>query len=273
MEIMKSDFELIIHNIPQVPEVKLFFVGDLHVGSIESNRKAWEDFCANVLADKSAYLLILGDMVDNGTKLSIANVFDSQMRPSEQKKYLAKSLEPLRNRILCGCQGNHEARNKDCDDDPLYDVFAKLDLEDLYRPNCAFVKICIGERNAGNGHTKPNQCYVAAVLHGAGGGILSGATINRNERFAMQVLEGVDILAVGHTHKGIISKPSKIIVDSYRNTIRQSSMTVISCCSWLSYGGYALRKMLLPHQAQDPEHPQTVILSGNRNNRYVKTIW
>ena len=270
---MLSDFELIVHKLPLAPEVKLYFIGDLHVGSIECNRKAWEDFCGKVLSDKSAYILILGDMIDNGTKQSVTNCFDAQMRPREQKKYLANSLKPLRERILCGCQGNHEARNRDCDDDPLYDVFCKLDLEDLYRPNAAFLKLCIGSRNDGEREDRSFQTYTACVLHGSGGGVLSGATINRNERFATSVLEGVDILCVGHTHKGMISKPSKIVVDSCHNSVIQKSMTVISCCSWLSYGGYALRKMLLPHQAQDPDHPQTVLLGGTRNGRYIKTIW
>ena len=117
------------------------------------------------------------------------------------------------------------------------------------------------------------QTYTACVLHGAGGGVLSGATVNRNERFATSVLEGVDILAVGHTHKGTVSKPSKIVVDTKSNSITQKSMTVVSACSWLSYGGYALRKMLLPSSAQDPEQPQTVLLGGTRNGRYIKTIW
>jgi hypothetical protein len=113
---------------------------------------------------------------------------------------------------------------------------------------------------------------VLACLHGAGGGIYTGATVNRNERFGM-VLDGVDILAVGHTHKGTVSKPSKIVVDTHSNIVTQKSMTVISACSWLSYGGYAMRKMLLPSQAQDPDQPQTLLLGGTRCGRYIKTVW
>ena len=143
----------------------------------------------------------------------------------------------------------------------------------LFRsPNAAFVKLAIGKRDNGHGTEKTIQTYVLAVLHGSGGGIYTGATVNRNERFSY-VLEGVDILAVGHTHKGTVSKPSKICVDPNRNNITQKSMTVISACSWLSYGGYALNKMLLPSQAQDVEHPQTVLLGGLRDKRFIKTIW
>ena len=59
---MKSDFDLIIHQLPECNEAKLFFVGDLHVGAIECNIKAWEDFCRMVLAEKNAYLCILGGL-------------------------------------------------------------------------------------------------------------------------------------------------------------------------------------------------------------------
>lgn len=269
---MRSDFDLIVHKLPSAPELKLYAVGDLHVGAIESNRKAWERFCQLVLCDKSAYLLILGDLMDNGTKQSVTNCFDASMRPREQKKYLMNCLRPLSDRVLCCVAGNHEARNRDVDDAPLYDVCCKLDIEDLYRPNAAFLKLNIGGRDNGEGGEKPLQVYTACVLHGSGGGILSGATINRNERFSY-ILEGVDILAVGHTHKGIISKPSRICLNAHSNSVTQKSMTVISCCSWLSYGGYALNKMLLPHQAQDPEQPQTVLLGGLRDKHYIKTVW
>ena len=269
---MKSDFDLIVHKLPSAPEIKLYFVGDLHVGAIECNRKHWEDFCGKVLQDKHAHLCILGDLLDNGTKQSVTNCFDASMRPREQKKYLMNCLKPLSERILCGCQGTHEYRNRDVDDDPLYDIFCKLDLEDLYRPNACFMKLNIGGRNNGEGGEKPLQVYTACVTHGSGGGFLSGATINRNERFSY-IMEGVDILAVGHTHKGIISKPSRICLNAHNNSITQKSMTVVSCCSWLSYGGYALKKMLLPHQAQDVEHPQTVLLGGLRDKHYIKTVW
>ena len=269
---MKSDFDLIIHRLPECKEAKLYFIGDLHVGAIEANVKGWEDFCQKILQEKNAYICIIGDMVNNATRSSVSNVFEDTMRPRDQKKYLMGALKSLTERILCIVPGNHENRSgKDADDEPLYDVACKLDLEDIYRPNAAFVKVCFGNRDKG-GQIVPLQTYVLACLHGSGGGIYTGATVNRNERFGM-VLDGVDVLAVGHTHKGTITKPSKIVVDIHSNCVKQQSMTVISACSWLSYGGYAMRKMLLPSQAQDPDQPQTLLLGGTRYGRYIKTVW
>lgn len=221
-------------------------------------------------------MCLLGDLMNNATRSSVSNCFDDAMsaypRPREQKRYLANALAPISERILCAVSGNHCFRSgKDADDDPMLDIMAKLDLEDLYRQNAAFVKLAFGSRSK-NGENVPLQTYVMCVTHGSGGGIYTGAAVNRNERFGM-VLEGVDILAVGHTHKGTVSKPSKIVVDIRSNVVIQKSMTVISACSWLSYGGYAMRKMLLPSSAQDPDQPQTLLLGGTRSARFVKTVW
>lgn len=269
---MRSDFDLIVHRLPECKEARVYFIGDLHVGAIEANIKGWEKFCERILSEKNAYIAILGDMMNNATKSSVSNVFDDTMRPREQKRYLANALAPLSERILCAVSGNHEYRSgKDADDDPMLDILSKLDLEDLYRQNAAFVKIAFGSRDAGRGGEKPLQVYTMCVTHGAGGGIYTGAAVNRNERMAMFV--NTDILAVGHTHKGAITKPQRIEVDSYTNTVKMKTTTVISSCSWLSYGGYALRKMLLPSSPQDPEQPQILLLGGQRDHRFIKTIW
>ena len=271
---MKSDLDLIVHQLPAAPEIKLYFISDLHVGAIEANIRGWEQFCQRVLDERNSYLFILGDMCNNAIKSSVSNIYEEVLRPREQKRYIANALKPLVPRLLAVIPGNHELRSvKEVDDEMLYDVCAKLDVEHLYRQNAAFVKLAIGTRSAGHGTEKPVNVYTVALVHGAGGGIYTGATVNRNERFATSVLEGVDILCVGHTHKGAVTKPSKIVVDPSRNTVTQKSMTVISSCSWLSYGGYAMRKMLLPAQAQDPDQPQTVILGGLRDRRYIKTVW
>lgn len=271
---MRSDFDLIVHYLPAFPEVKVYPIADLHVGAIESNVRGWENFCQRILDEENSYLLILGDMMNNAIKSSVSNIYEEVLRPREQKRYLVNALKPLRSRILACVSGNHEQRsNKEVDDDPLYDVFAKLDLEDLFRPNAAFVKLAIGTRSNGNGTEKAINTYTIALLHGAGGGLYTGTAVTRNERFATSVLEGIDILAVGHTHKGAVSKPSKIVIDRNNNSIIQRSMTVVSCCSWMSYGGYAMRKMLLPSQAQDPDQPQTLLLGGKRDKAYVKIMW
>ena len=273
---MKSDFDLIVHRLPECKEATVYCIGDLHVGAIEANIKGWESFIQRILSEKNAYVCLLGDLMNNATRSSVSNCFDDAMsaypRPREQKRYLANALAPISERILCAVSGNHCFRSgKDADDDPMLDIMAKLDLEDLYRQNAAFLKLAFGSRYAGRGGEKPLQTYTMCVTHGAGGGIYTGASVNRSERMAMFV--NTDILAVGHTHKGSITKPQRIDVDTYNNTVKAKTTTVIVACSWMSYGGYALRKMLLPSSPMDPDQPQTLLLGGTRKGRYIKTVW
>lgn len=202
------------------------------------------------------YLLLCGDLINNATRNSVSNIFEETMRPSQQKKLMAEMLMPLRDRILCAVPGNHEARSgKDADDDPVYDIMAKLDLEDLYRENIAFLKIQIGNIDA-NGTRNPT--YTFAVTHGSGGGILTGGSVNRAERFGMAI-DGVDGIITGHTHKPFVSHPGKIKVDTNNNKVSVKPFHVITCSSWLNYAGYAARKNLLP----STHIPQKILLSGN----------
>ena len=144
--------------------------------------------------------------------------------------------------------------------------FIDLDIEDLYRENICFMKVGLGCRTD---QDTPIQSYTFAVTHGAGGGIYTGATVNRNERFG-NVIDGLDCLVVGHTHKGTVTKPSKIVIDRKNNKVNMSHYTVISMTSWLNYGGYAMRKMLLPAHVADP---QKIKLSMNKKKKKIEVVW
>lgn len=256
---MLSDFELIIHEFPENEDIIIHPISDVHLGALEHNEKEWQRFCDNLLQEKNTYITLGGDLINNATRNSVSNIFEEKYRPSTQKKMMREMLMPLKDRILCAVTGNHERRSmKDADDDPTYDIMTKLDLEHLYRENIAFVKIRLGDFS-GSGDRNPT--YILAVTHGTGGGIYTGATVNRNERFGY-VLDGCDVLIVGHSHKPAVTQPSKIRVDPYNNKVSFKPFKVVSSTSWLDYGGYAAQKMLLPASLA----PQTIRLCGNRKH-------
>ena len=221
----------------------IYPIADLHHGAEESMEESFMAFIDFIRRTPNAYLIIAGDMLDNGIKGSVTNVYRQRYMPAEAKRMLAKMLEPVRNRILCGTEGNHEFRNsREVDDDPLYDVFCKLDIESRYRQNMAFLKLFVGKQD-GNGTVNPT--YSIVVTHGAGGGILTGGAVNRAEKFGY-VLDGGDLLILGHTHKQFDTTPGKIKIDLHNNKVSIKPFKVCSVSSWLSYGGYAARMMLPP---------------------------
>lgn len=163
---------LIEHRFPENQDITIIPVADVHLGAKECMEQEFFDFLKMVESSPDIYLVLAGDLINNATRSSISNVFEDRYRPSEQKKMMAKLLEPVKDRILCAIPGNHEARSgKDADDDPMYDIMCKMDIEDRYRENLAIVKIRMGDNRS---HGEKNPTYVLAVCHGAGGGIYTG---------------------------------------------------------------------------------------------------
>lgn len=256
---MKDDFDIINYKFKE--PIRVIPIADVHCGSINFNIKRWKNFKEYITAHDDIYVVIVGDLIDNQTKnshspFSISVIDGVAMTPLEQKKWLVNELTDLKEKILCGVSGNHETRkdNKATDQDIMYDVFCKLDIEDKYRPNMAFIKIQIGERKE-----YYRQTYTLGVIHGSGGGTLTGSAINRNERFGY-VIDGLDCLISAHVHKPAITKPMKLVIDSKNNKVSFKPFYQVIATSWLDYGGYALAKGLNPSSFMQQE----IILTKNK---------
>lgn len=261
---MLNDLVLISHKFDK--GVTIYPIADVHLGAMEHAETEWQDFLKKVETE-NAYLILAGDLLNNGVRTcKFANPFEETLRPMEAKHRMVEYLEPVKDRILCVVGGNHERRTyKESDQDITYDICAKLNIEHLYRENVAYMKVACGRRKNGAHYT---HAYCFAVTHGSGGGIYTGAAVNRDERFG-NIVDGLDCLVTGHVHKGFITKPSKIIIDPKSETVKSTSYLVVSCVSWLNYGGYAARGMLLPAQVCDP---QKLHLSEKREKK-ITTSW
>lgn len=258
---MLSDYEMIIHKFPR-EDITIIPISDVHLGSEECMEDEFVSFINTIASQENTYLILGGDLIDNGTKSSVTNPFRATMPPSQQKKEMANILKPVADKILCAVSGNHERRsNKDADDDPMYDILCKMDREDIYRENVCFLKLQFGDVE---GAGERNPTYMLVVTHGAGGGMLTSGAVLRGERFAYAI-DGMDALIVGHTHKPYTTQPGKIFIDPRNNKVTVKPFKVISMTSWLNWGGYAAQKMLLP-----PSHClHTLTLRGTKKEMVV----
>lgn len=240
---MFDDFTMITHELPPVDTV-IIPIGDVHLGAREHMAKEWDAFCKDILDRENVYLFIGGDLLNNGVKTSVSNVYEEILRPREAKQEMTRMLEPLRDRILAGVGGNHERRNKDVDNDPLYDVFCKLDIEERYRSNLAFVKVRLsaGDHNAA-GDMRP--CYMFVMAHGAGSSIYTTSAAARPERFGMAI-DGMDCQVTFHTHKPLNAPVGKIQIDKRNEKVSVVPWRLVVGSSWLNYAGYAGQKLLTP---------------------------
>lgn len=234
--------KLIEHNFSsEFDTLELYPLVDLHIGDEKTDIKLFRQFIQFIKEKPNRYVTIQGDLMNNAIKTSVSNVYNETMNPQEQKKWLIVELREIKDRILCIVPGNHEERStKDVDNHPMEDVALALGIENLYHHNGAFVKITFGKDRSSN-----RRAYVLACIHGYGGGAKPGAAANRIEDF-LYTMEGVDILIMGHVHKKLAGKPSKLVIDPRSNLITTKEVLWVVASAWQDYGGYGFRMMLRP---------------------------
>jgi hypothetical protein len=250
---LEDDFDLIIHRVTNTPSIfKLKLIADLHRGSPQFNQVLWDREKQEILSDPAMYVGWLGDLMNNGIKTSKTNCYEETERPSAQKAWLRKEMEDLASKSLFIVPGNHEYRNlKEVDNEPLWDICQALHMEDLYRPNIAFLKLYLG---------KQQIPYMGAATH-------HGGTIYQNERFS-GIIDGLDFYVSAHTHHGITSKPQKIVIDPYNNKVSFRDYACVTTTSFLNYGGYPIRKILPAQSTVTP-----TLLFDTTHKTPPKILW
>ena len=253
---IKEDFDLIVHKMPrELDEMHIYPLGDLHKDSEIFDIKLWENWKKVVFNDPLAYIVLVGDIFDNTLKNSKGNSYSNTGRTSESKRWFANELKPMKDRILAGVDGNHEYRSVHLSDNsPLEDVMCKLDVENVFRYNMAFIKISLGEKSKERQFT-----YTFVLAH--------GCSDSKSEKF-QYAIDGMDVFITGHTHQPKITFPAKFVIDPYNNKVTKSGFTHITVPSFQYDGGYTIKNMYMP---QDNSRVPYIILSGT--NKYIETRW
>ena len=107
---MLPDFKMIVHKFPARPDIEIWPIADVHLGAAEHNAEAWADFCKQIQAEDNAYVLLLGDLLNNCTRSSISDIWREVLTPRQAKKLMVEMLEPLKSKILAAVTGNHVAQ-------------------------------------------------------------------------------------------------------------------------------------------------------------------
>ena len=253
---MLDDFTPIMHDLPG-RTIKVYPVADVHIGAREADVDGFSQFLKRISQDDDSYLAICGDILNNGLKDSMTNVYEETMPPSEQVKLAAELLKPVADKILGCVSGNHELRSKRMADyDPLASVMTLIDKPELYRPNMAFVRVRMREKGS-------QETYTLLLVH--------GKTANKKKQFQYAV-EGVDAVISGHTHDGIVEKPARLVF-TQKGIIRVKHIVSVTATSWLNYGGYAASGLMLPKATGDPQCLVLEFTRGNRKDGHIRVAW
>jgi hypothetical protein len=202
-------------------------------------------------------MVLVGDIVNNGIKDSVTNVYHETMPPSAQIETAVKLLTPVKDKILGAVGGNHERRtSRLVDIDIMHTIMVLLGKGDLYRSNMCFIRVSLERKNVKDG-------YTMLLMHGSSDG--------KRQRFE-GVIEGVDAVITAHVHHGLMSRPSRIVFTSNNTVVIKPHISMV-CESWLGYGGYASRSMLLPHETSNPQHLELEFTGSNNAVGKMRMVW
>ena len=253
---MIDDFVPIIHKLDG-RTVRLWAVADVHIGAREADMDGFAEFLRRIEADPDSYIVLCGDIINNGIKDSLTNVYDEVMPPSAQIEAAVELLEPVKGRILGAVGGNHELRSKRAVDiDPMATIMTILRIAPLYRPNFAMMRVIL-EKNG------VRDSYALMLIH--------GKSANKKKQLAYSV-EGVDAIISGHTHDGIIEKPARLCFNN-RNVVSVKHIVSMTATSWLDYGGYAARGLYLPKATSDPQALVLEYTGTNAKRGHMRAMW
>lgn len=231
----------------------IYPIADVHYGAAECLESDFRAYIKKIQDDPYAAVLLGGDLINNGIKSSVTNVYEEKHTPHQQKKDMIAMLEPIKHKIIAIVRGNHEYRTvKESCVDVMDDISSHLGLCDQYAADAGFIKISIGEKP-----NKKQATYMIYLSHGSGGGALLGSGLSRQDSYQMSI-EGVDISVTGHSHKPTKTPSARLVFDSHNNNIVKNNTLIFICTSWLDYGGYPERGQL----RATAFYPDTIRLEG-----------
>jgi len=185
-------------DIPKVMDI--YILGDTHYP--RGRRKKFQKVINEIKKNKNAYMIGLGDWVENivagdprYSPEEMAELIKQYQSPvnmvNVQWMIFENDIKPLieKNKILGLHSGNHESNfTRRYSYNALKQLCDRNDIEYL-----------------GDGMALFELKYKDKLLriltyHGSGGGLTTGYALSKLEYYS-QILDDIDIMAVGHTHK------------------------------------------------------------------------
>lgn len=251
---MLDDFVPIIHKLDG-RTIRVWAVADVHIGARECDLEGFRRFIAKL--GENDYVVLVGDLINNGLRDSLTNVYEETMPPSAQIEAAAEILTPVKDRILGAVSGNHENRTrKAVDIDITHTIMCMLGHPELYRRNMAFIRV-----NLERGKTKDH--YALLLTHGKS---------DAKRRKFQYAVEGVDAVITAHTHQPLTEKPARLVFTK-GNKVRVEPLVSMVATSWLQYGGYGASGLYMPNATSNPQHLILEFVNSNDREGAITVVW
>ena len=257
---MINDLEVIVKRFPDWPLLRLYAIGDCHVGAENFDETALKKKIEIIRADTYGVVTLCGDLGDFGLRTSVTNPLRATMGPKEQADYICELFEPIKGKIVSAVPGNHEMRLvKETGIDPLLTLCCRWGCQDVYRENVAILKLLFGQRS-----NKQQNCFIGITTH--------GSSIRKHQRF-IACFQPIDWACSGHSHTPMYYPHGVIRIDAQHGTAKHVGYKEIVVDANLKPGGYALKneyEISPPHELQYIE--MRVVRDNDRNRTEHKIM-
>jgi len=222
-------------------------LADFHIGSAQFRDELVYPLVDGIRKNPDTYVLLNGDLMDDGTRNSIADVYDQRLSPNEQLKTAIRILEPIKDRILSVCEGNHEYRIRR---DTSIDVSELLahELGAPYAREGALLALRFGKRLSSG---SKRQIYTLYHTHGHGAGRTVGGKANKLVRLSDIVI--ADIYVISHIHTPMNTYRRIYKPDPHNKRVLEVEQAFVACGSLLDFGGYTEQKGYAPGSFRFPK--------------------
>lgn len=204
---------------------ELLFCGDWHIGYPTCLREEIEENL-NYCLKKGIYVLLMGDLMEAGTRHSVGDsVYRQIMPPQEQLEMVEEMLRPLAEKglIIGAYRGNHENR------------LVKSDGFDPAKIICRSLKIPFLGGAMWNLIYVGRQSYKIYALHGKSGARMLWTKVKAAADIAQNVAPNAHIVAMGHVHENVVIERDFMDVSPKRKKVVQPKRFIILTGHYLGY--------------------------------------
>lgn len=260
-------------NLPNhLKDIILFPLADLHIGEPSCNMEIIKKNIEYIKNTPNCFCILNGDIIDNGTRNSIGDVYSQTLSPHDQVKLAVSIFEPIKNKIIAITNGNHEERTYRDSGIDIMGMFAMtLGLEDYYCNESAVIFVKFGVKRTDNRkNSKYTACQVVIyATHGRGGGRKEGAKAIRLADMANIV--DADIYIHSHTHLPMSMKECFFRTDLTKQAIVPCEKLFVNTGSSLNYAKYAEKIECKPNSTATPRIRIYFNYENNQHHKKMRT--
>ena len=244
-------------------QIELHTFADEHIGDANCDIARLKERIKYVAETPNAYCILNGDILDIASRSSIGDIETRELNIMEQIKTGVELFTPIKDKILCITNGNHENRAYKKEGIDISNLIAmQLGIGDIYSPTSVLLFLRVGKMSSHKNH-RP-ALYTLYCCHGSGGGRKEGAKAIRLAD--MSSIVDADIYIHSHTHLPMIMKQGFFRTDLTSSTVQHVTKLFVNTSSNLNYGGYGEAQEFKPNSKDTP----VIYLNGCKKEMYAK---